>query len=271
MKFTPKEQPIIIQLWGKTPENYYKTAKQIVDGTFAKELGLPEGVNFAGIDINMGCPVKVVVRNGNGGAMIDNRDLAVEIIKATREGAAGLLPVSVKTRIGAREVDLSWPELLLDQKLNMLTIHGRTRREMSSVPARWEEIGQIRQMRDDKSLPTLIIGNGDVTSRAQGEELAKKYKLDGIMIGRGVFHDPFVFSGASPWPDYTKEQRIALFRKHVELFAETWKDSGERKIATLNKFCKVYIQNFEGAKELRDKLMNSTSISELLGSLDQVD
>ena len=109
---------------------------------------------------------------------------------------------------------------------------------------------------------TLIVGNGDVLTRKQGEKLAEKYQLDGIMIGRGIFHDPFVFAKDSPWASYRKEERIKLYRQHVDLFAKTWQP-GERKLHTLNKFCKIYIQGFDGAKELREKLMNATGIEEL--------
>src|SRR5215831_14703029 len=111
LQFTPKETPLIAQIWGKNPENFFKTAQQLANGTFAHELGLPEGVNYQGIDINMGCPDKTVVKNGTCSALINNRDLAQEIIQATQEGAAGHLPVSVKTRLGFNTIDLSWHEL----------------------------------------------------------------------------------------------------------------------------------------------------------------
>ena len=256
IQFTPDEQPLIAQVWGKNPENFYKTAQELV------ELG------FAGIDLNMGCPDKTVVKNGCCSALINNRDLALEIIKATQAGAAGKIPVSVKTRLGFNEVDLSWPELLLQQNLSMLTIHGRTRKEMSEVPAHWDLIGKVRELRDKLTPQTLLVGNGDVESRRQGIELAEQYGLDGIMIGRGVFHDPFAFAQDSPWAQYTKAQRIALYTKQVKLFAETWTDQ-DRRIATLNKFCKIYVNNFDGAKELREQLMNAKSANELLALLDQ--
>jgi tRNA-dihydrouridine synthase len=251
LQFTKTEQPLIAQVWGKKPENYYKTAQELV------EMG------FKGIDINMGCPVKVVVNNGCCSALIDNRPLAVEIIKATQEGAAGRIPVSVKTRLGSREIDYTWHELLLQQKLNMLTIHGRTRVEMSLPPANWEAIGSIRQLRDSLNLNTLIIGNGDVLSREHGQSLIDQYHLDGAMIGRGIFHDPFVFAKSSPWKKYTPEQRIGLYQHHVELFRETWGDLGARRLPALNKFCKVYIQGFDGAKELREQLMHCRDITAL--------
>lgn len=268
LRFTAIEQPLIAQIWGKQPENFYKTARQLADGTFARELGLPAGINFAGVDLNMGCPDKTVVKNGACSALINNRELAAEIIEATRDGLAGQLPLSVKTRLGFGEIDLTWPEFLLKQKLNMLTIHARTRKEMSKVPAHWDIIGQIRELRDQLSPETLLVGNGDVRDRQHGLELAAMHGLDGIMIGRGIFDDPFAFADHSPWPEYTAEQRVALYRKHVELFAETWQNR-ERPIATLNKFCKIYINGFDGAKDLREQLMRADSIDTLLIILNQ--
>lgn len=256
LRHTPAEKPLIAQIWGKTPENFYKTAKELV------EMG------FDGVDLNFGCPDKNVVRNGTCSAFIlpENRELALEIIQATREGLNGSLPLSVKTRLGFNDIDFSWHELLLKQKLNMLSIHGRTRKQMSKVPADWQQIAEIRKIRDDVSPTTLIIGNGDVLTRQQGLALAEEFRLDGIMIGRGIFQDPFAFAKESPWANFSKEERIALYRRHVELFAATWKD-GERKIHTLNKFCKIYIQHFDGAKELREKLMAANSTDELLSAL----
>lgn len=264
LRFTPAEQPLIAQIWGKQPENFYKTARQLADGTFARELGLPEGVNFAGVDLNMGCPDKTVVKNGACSALINDRELAAEIIGAARDGLAGQLPLSVKTRLGFNEIDLTWIEFLLKQKLNMLTIHGRTRAEMSKVPAHWEIIGQAREWRDRLAPETLIVGNGDVRDHRHGLELAEQYDLDGIMIGRGIFNDPFAFAEHSPWRDYTPAERIALYRRHVELFAATWQHR-ERPIQTLNKFCKIYINHFDGAKDLREQLMRANDTAQLLG------
>ena len=254
LQFTGEEQPLIAQVWGKDPEKYRKTAAELV------EMG------FAGIDINMGCPVKTVINNGCCSALINNRELAGEIIKATQEGAGGKIPVSVKTRLGFNQIDLSWHEYLLGHNLDMLTVHGRTTKQMSDAPANWDKIGEVRALRDKLAPDTLIVGNGDVQSHEQGLELARRYKLDGIMVGRGIFHDPFVFAPQSPWPQYTKAQRIDLYRKHVELFARTW-PNGERRIVTLNKFCKIYIAGFDGAKELREQLMNAESADELFGLL----
>lgn len=257
LKYTEKERPIIAQIWGLNPENFKKSAEDIA------EMG------YDGIDLNFGCPEKNVVRNGACSAFIKNENWgrAQEIIEAVREGAPSL-PLSVKTRLGFGEVDFGWHEFLLRQKLNALTIHGRTRKQMSKVPADWKAIGHIAELRSSLFPDTKIIGNGDVLTREQGEELARKYDLDGIMVGRGIFQNPYMFAKDNLWDDMTKAQKIDLYAKHVKLFAETW-PYNERKIHTLNKFCKIYVNGFDGAKELREKLMNAGSTDELLNLLGQ--
>ncbi len=150
----------------------------------------------------------------------------------------------------------------------MLTIHGRTRAEMSKVPANWDDIGKVRELRDEIAPDTLIVGNGDVLSYQQGMMLAEKHGLDGIMVGRGIFQDPFFFAENSPWLELDRQQRIDLYRHHVQLFTETWHDS-ERPIHTLNKFCKIYINHFDNAKELREQLMAAESPVHLQQLLEQ--
>lgn len=271
LRFTTSEQPLIAQIWGKKPENFYLFCKQVADGSLARELGLSEGVNFAGVDLNMGCPAQSEVQNGTCSALIkpENRELALAIIRASREGldtAATPLPLSVKTRLGFSDVDFTWHEALLSEKLNMLTVHGRTRKQMSKVPADWSLIGEVVKLRDQLSSATKIVGNGDVVSKGQGRQLAAQYNLDGIMVGRGIFTDPYVFADNSPWPTLTKAERIALYTRHVQLYKQTWGDD-YRPVRVLNKFCKVYISGFDGAKELRERLMAATSSSELLDML----
>lgn len=268
LRFVASEKNLVAQLWGLKPENFRAIAGQIADGTLARELGLPAGYNFVGVDLNMGCPAKSEVQNGACSALIkrENRELAGKIIEATREGLAGRLPLSVKTRLGFNEVDMSWFEFLLSKELQMLTVHGRTRKEMSKVPAHWDLIGEVRSMRDELAPATLLVGNGDVASHEQGMELARRYDLDGIMIGRGIFHDPYVFSSDRQWDDVLAADRMKLYRRQVELFARTWRH-GERNIKTLNKFCKVYINGFDGAKELRESLMEAEDADDLLRRL----
>lgn len=266
LQFAESEKALVAHIWGLRPENFYKTAQEIADGTLAREMGLPESCNFVGIDLNMGCPAKSEVKAGACSALINNRPLAKEIIQATQAGADGKLPVSVKTRLGFSDVDLAWPEFLLGHDLAMLTMHCRTRREMSKVPAHWEYLQELVKMRDEVAPATKIIANGDIKNHAQGLALVKKYDVDGIMIGRGIFNDPFAFEGRTPWEGYSRQGRIDLYKNHIELFAKTWA-SGERNIKALNKFCKVYISGFDGAKELREQLMQAGSAEELLGML----
>jgi tRNA-dihydrouridine synthase len=252
---TDKEKPVIAQLWGLKPENFYKTTKELA------------GMGFAGVDLNMGCPVKTVIKNGACAALINNRELAGEIIDATKEAAGDTLPVSIKTRVGFTTVDMGWIEYLLNKKiLNMLSIHGRTAKQLSAVPADWTLIGQAAELRNSLSPSTLIVGNGDVINRAHGEALAKKYKLDGAMIGRGIFHDPFAFAKDSPWQGWSKEQRLELFAKQVQLYINTYQQN-ERRFETLRKFCKVYINGFDGAAELRAKFMETDTAKQALGVL----
>ncbi len=245
----PSEKRLVAQLWGVKPENFYKTAKEL------KKRG------FIGIDLNMGCPVKNVIKSGACAALMQNRDLAHEIIEATKRDT-DKLPVSIKTRTGYANYDESWIRFLLEHKPAMLSVHFRSVKEMSKVDAHWELATEIVRLRDEISPKTLIIGNGDVKSRKEGEALVKKYKVDGIMIGRGIFHDPFLFAEKSPWKNFSKEQKLKLYQKHVELFAKTY-EKGERKVHTLNKFCKIYINGFDGAKELREQLMSASTANEL--------
>lgn len=255
--FTTNERPIIAQLWGKQPKNYLKTARKLVK------------MGFSGIDINMGCPDKAVVKNGCGSALYNNQALAAEVIAATKEGAAGRVPVSVKIRTGFNTVDFDWPEFILAQGVNILTVHGRTTKEQSKVPARWDDIGRIREIRDSIAPKTLIVGNGDVKSREQGMELAEKYKLDGIMIGRGIFSDPYIFNLSSPWGDLPVKDKIDLYKKHIELFVATW-TKGDRNIQTLKKFAKVYINGFDGASSLRAELMQQNTLENMLRVLREI-
>jgi nifR3 family TIM-barrel protein len=250
LQFTDKEQPIFAQLWGKNPDNYYKTTKEAVK------------MGFAGVDINMGCPDKKVVQNGCCSALINNREQAKEIIQATKKGTNGKIPVSVKIRTGFDQVDYSWPEFVLKQGIDMLTVHGRTTKELSKVSARWQDIYKVRQLRDKIAPKTLIVGNGDILSRQQGEELALKYKLDGIMIGRGIFTNPYIFSKSDKWSKITPKQKMNLYKKHIELFEKTWGEVSKNPEG-LKKFAKVYINGFKGASQLRNQLVRSKSLDEM--------
>lgn len=255
LKFTKNQRPIVAQIWGKTPESYFKTAKEL------KELG------FDGIDINMGCPERTVVKNGCCSVLIENRELAKEIIEATFAGAGGL-PVSVKTRIGINTVVTGeWINFLLGFDLAAITLHARTAKQMSNGSADWEQIKLAVDIRNQSGKETMVIGNGDVLSREEGLERVKETVCDGIMIGRGIFKNIWIFKESAVFSRQSSDvnRRIRILLRHLELYENEWEDNskGVKKFDILKKFFKVYISDFEGAAELRAKLMETKSPEEV--------
>lgn len=253
LAFTEDEHPMVAQIWGRNPEHFREMAHGM------KELG------FKGIDINMGCPDKSVVKGGAGSGLIRNPELAAEIIAATKEAG---LPVSVKTRLGDVRVD-EWKEWLthiLKQDVMNLTIHLRTRKEMSKVEAHFELIPEIKALRDEIAPNTLLTINGDIRDRKHGLELAEQYGIDGIMIGRGIFKDPFAFSeGIEP----TQEQLLELLHLHLNLFDKYNEELEPRKFDPLKRFFKIYLHSFPNAAELREKLMHAKTTTEAREILSQ--
>lgn len=258
---TSIERPIIAQIWGEKPEHYFEAARYI------NELG------FDGIDINMGCPQRDVVKKGLCAALIDNHDLAGEIIKATQEGA-GDLPVSVKTRIGIKSVSTDvWIPFLLSFDLDALIVHGRTVKEMSKVPAHWDEIGRAVEMRNKLCLDTLIIGNGDVQNRRDGLEKAHTYGVDGVMIGRGLFSDIGAFAldeakNIDGNTDLSVKQRFLLLLRHLQLWEQTW--GGSKNFNVMKKYIKIYITGFPGASDMRAQLMETKTLTDLKSIVQQM-
>lgn len=259
LKFTEIERPLVAQIWGIHPENYFKTAKLLV------------GLRFDGIDINMGCPEKSVVSHGGCIALINNRNLAHEIILATKEGiqaSAKPLPLSIKTRIGYKSIITEdWLGFLLSHKLSALTVHGRTAAEMSQVPNHWEEIAKAVKLRDKLNPRTLIIGNGDVRDRTHGLELIKKYHVDGVMIGRGVLSNLWAFSPHSA-PDLTVAERLNLLKKHVKLFSQTWGTT--KNFSILKKYFKIYLSSIPNSSQMREQLMSTSSCQQVLDLLENL-
>lgn len=182
LNFTPDQHPIVAQIWGADPEKFEKAA------------GIVKDLGFDGIDINMGCPVRDVVKSGAGAGLIGSYEKAEMIIEAVKKGSGGL-PLSIKTRLGIKEnIARDWTTFLLKHDLAALIIHARLAKQMSTGFADWEEIGKIVKLRDAISPKTPIIGNGDVKSYAEVVEKQKKYGVDGVMIGRGIFANPWIFN-----------------------------------------------------------------------------
>jgi len=247
LKFSKKEKPIVAQIFGSNPENIKKAV------ALCKKLG------FDGVDLNMGCPDKAVEKQNSGAAMMKNPRLAKEILEAARSGA-GKMPISIKTRIGysKNEID-TWIKFLLEQDLPALTIHLRTRKEMSNVPAHWEIMPKIIAMRDKISPNTLIIGNGDVESLEDAKKKAKESGCDGVMIGRGIFGKPNFFSKNKKKVPLKKKLKILI--EHTELFEKEF--IGRKSFAIMKKHFKAYVNGFNGAKELRAKLMETKNSKEV--------
>ena len=293
---TDDEHPLVAQIWGGEPGDMEQFAAHCA------KLG------FDGIDINMGCPARSAIKSG-GAALIRQPDVAVAAIAAAK--TAGL-PVSVKTRLGYTHVDewREWLTTILQQDIANLTIHLRTKKEMSKVPAHYELIDGIIKLRDEIAPQTLLTINGDIRDRAHGEELFRAHPgLNGIMIGRGIFSDPFCFrkggvsseiedkrvivGGAAPTSeqisdfseegadrlvgpassdpravadndngsDNTKSELIYLLHYHLDLF-DYYQPTLGRPYETLKRFFKIYIRDFDGAKELREQLMYTKTTEE---------
>ncbi|MFO7653759.1 MAG: tRNA-dihydrouridine synthase [Candidatus Krumholzibacteriia bacterium] len=233
---------IVAQIWGRDPEHFRRAAEIIT-----------RDHEFDGIDINFGCPVrKIAGKQAACSALIGDPDLACEIVRATRDGTH--LPVSVKTRTGLREpITEEWIGRLLETGPAAITLHGRTQRDMTKVPADWNEIGKAVRLRDAMGSSTVMIGNGDVTSVAQGRALAARHGVEGVMVGRGVFQNAWLFNDPPPDPDC--RERLALLWQHTERYLEVW--DGVRNFNNLKKFYKIYCTGFPGAATLRAELMQA--------------
>ena len=253
LTFSEDEQPMVAHIWGDKPEQFRETSIQLAK------------MGFKGIDLNMGCPVANVAKKGKGSGLILRPDVAAEIIQATK--ASGL-PVSVKTRLGYYEIDewKDWLKHIFEQDIANLSIHLRTRKEMSKVDAHWELIEAIKNLRDEIAPNTLLTINGDIPDRKTGLELAEKYGIDGVMIGRGIFHNPFAFEKEPR--EHTSKELLDLLRLHLSLFNKYEKDE-IRQFKSLRRFFKIYVRGIRGASELRHQLMNTQSIAEARALLDE--
>lgn len=247
LTFNKEEQPIVAQIWGNDPELFYKAAVII------KDLG------FNGIDINMGCPDRKVMKLKCGAAMIGNEENVKEIIKAVRT-AAPELPLSIKTRVASTEDKTSkWLKFLLSQDLQAITLHARTAKDLSKVPARWEEIKKLVEYKNQINPNIVIIGNGDLIDHQDIISKHNTYGADGGMIGRGIFHNAWAFERTQQ--THTSKENLEVLLKHTKLFTQTWGTSKNFQI--LKKFFKVYVKGYPGADELRQKLMETNSYEEV--------
>lgn len=283
LRYTEEERPIVAQLFG-ADEAHMESAAAL-----CRELG------FDGVDINMGCPDRSVEKQGCGAAMIRKPEKARAIIRAAKRGAGGL-PVSVKTRLGYNRDELeAWlPELLAEEPA-VITVHARTRKEMSKVPARWERVARAVEIRDELNSDTLIFGNGDALSIEDARAKASLSRADGVMLGRAIFGNPWLFHPSKRLPERITSsatssslhrtgeygsfadsppprsashanalsQRVepVSLQKRFEALVEHTRLFEEllphKNFAVMKKHYKAYVNGFDGAKELRAELMDA--------------
>ncbi len=254
LEYTENQHLIVAQIWGRKLETYIQAVPLII------EMG------FDGIDINMGCPVPKVIKSGAGSGLIREPNLASEIIHVVREGIAKSprpnTGLSVKTRIGFNEIQPEWVEHILKQPIDALTLHLRTTKELSKVPAHWERASEFVAIRDSIAPDVALIGNGDVTTKEQLATYRQLYGIDGLMIGRGIFDDVWLFNPDKTGETASIQERLQLISAHIELFKSTW--HGRKNFETIKKFFKIYLKNFDGAAQLRTDLLHLKSPDEMI-------
>ncbi len=245
---------LVAQIWGNDPKKFLKTAELLTKMN-----------RFDGIDINMGCPVKKVVKKNSCSALIQYPELASDIIKATQQGTH--LPVSVKTRIGFNSVVTeSWISHLLRTNIAAITIHGRTQKQQSDGTADWSEIGKAIELRNSLAPLTKIIGNGDIETYAEGLDKIETHHLDGVIIGRGIFKSPWMFNKTDQEKDFEERKRLLLF--HTHLFEQTWQNN--KNFNELKRFYKIYMNSFSGAGSLRAELMDCKNYEDAYRAMEQL-
>lgn len=263
--YSEKERPITAQIFGSRPETI-RSASQLV-----RDLG------FDGIDINMGCPDGAVNKQGAGAALSRTPELAQKIVEAAKQGSSGL-PVSVKIRLGYTTNQIEeWIPALLEMLPAAIIVHGRTRKEMSKVPARWGDIARAVELRDEWSRArgifenerTLILGNGDVEDLDDAHGKARNYTPDGVMLGRAIFGNPWLFNKGVEREDLSEVERLAALREHTELFDELFLSKSIKRFTVMKKHFKSYVSGFGNAKELTAELMEAESPSEALDVIDR--
>ncbi len=255
LQYSEAERPIVAQLFSSTPEH------------MASAVALCRELGFDGVDINMGCPDKSIEKQGAGAAHIKNFNQAKKVYEAAVEAAGGM-PVSIKTRLGYNKVEIDvWIKSILELKPPALTVHLRTRKELSLVDAHWEYMPSIVQLAREISPDTVIIGNGDIKNLKDGEEKVKTAGADGGMIGRGVFGNPFAFNTKIDFNTFTLAERFKVLLEHTRLFEKLLGDI--KSFSIMKKHYKAYVNGFDGAKELRMELMDAKDSDEIEQTLHQ--
>ncbi len=253
--YTEAERPIVAQFFTSDPETMRAAARLALD------------LGFDGVDINMGCPDRSIEKQGAGAAMMKNPAQARSVLRAAIEGVTKdgvqMVPVSVKTRLGYNKDTLDeWLPKLLAENPAVVTVHARTRKEMSLVAARWERVARAVEIRNELKSETLIFGNGDALDMEDAIKKGKESGADGVMLGRAIFGNPWLFSGDKHGPtNVPVAEKLNVLIEHTKLFEEIL--GGTKNFAVMKKHYKAYVNGWDGAKELRMKLMETENAGQV--------
>ena len=271
--FEEEERPIIAQLFGITPNAFYKST------ILAATLG------FDGVDINMGCPAKGIATKGSGAGLITTPQLAREIIKACKRAATDwangtsiedvdlpetiiqyakdnrvitkrrVLPISVKTRIGYnKNIIDEWISNIIEEHPTTITVHGRTLKQMYTGKADWEAIAKAGEL--CKQAGIKVLGNGDIQNIKEAYEKITQYNLNGVLIGRATLGNPWIFNGTEP----TIKQRLETTLEHAQYYQ---KIVGTEHFTPVRKHLAWYCRGFNNASDIRLKLIQANSAEEV--------
>lgn len=258
LEIDPDERPVSMQIFGADPDVMVETAIAVAQA----------GADL--LDINMGCPVPKVVKNGEGAALLNNLALAGEIIAAVTDAVK--IPVTVKCRLGWDREHIVAPDLAKiaeDCGAAGIAVHGRTRDEFYSGRADWDEIAKIKQL---VSIP--VIGNGDIDTPEAAREIINQTGCDGVMIGQGCLGRPWIFKQVNVFlnqglhiPEPTIVEKFAIMEKHLEWQVEY---SGEnRGIREMRKHLAWYIKGLPGAARMKDRINQLTTLTAIKEALDE--
>lgn len=244
LSYSDNQKPIIVQIFGHTPEDSAKSCKLLVKK------------GFGGIDINMGCPAKTVLQHGSGGALIGNYELADKIIKACLKVTKdNNIPLSVKTRIGKKEaITEEWIKFLSSFPIDCITVHGRLLKDVHSGENNWDEVAKGAKIAHSKGI--TYLGNGGIKSIEDAQKVSEEYDLDGVLIGQAAYGNPWIFSDKEP----TVEEKLYTLIEHAKLAEEFY---GEKGFVSVRKHLAWYCKGVKKSKKLRSELVMTSNHDEV--------
>jgi nifR3 family TIM-barrel protein len=251
-----------IQIFGAVPQEMEDATRFLVE-----EVGVHH------VDINMGCPVRKVTKNGGGSALPARPALMRKVLAAVVRGAGGV-PVTVKVRLGIDEDIITWPDavdIAADEGCAWFGMHARTSRQLYSGKARWEQIARLKER---ARIP--VLGNGDIWEAFDALRMMRETGCDGVIIGRGCLGRPWlfrelaqVFDGVEPADPPHLGEVLLILREHAELLVDFF---GVRKgVLEMRKWCAWYTKGFEGASKVRMGLQRIESLDEMDRWLEELD